>query len=372
MSVDELIQAKMYRLEELKKYQSYYGPITPYPVVVEINDLETELKQLLRPAKTHSSQVVKKKVVKKKKDKVPFWQIWRQSQATFDAIITIAFFGFIFLLATIVFAAYVKTRPHHSQTTLAYVNPGDPLVPTLRPTFTPTSDPNSALVTAPEGAVDGATYLPTPGESATEVPTPVPTLTPSATPPPTDTPPPVDTPVPTEEPPPAQPVAAPPAAALPAAPDPPPADLPAAAPAAIAPTSEPTPVPEPGFPFIAAEQGNREFQHTNYHVITIYVAAVSAGNIPIGGLKVIGDHVPSGMHAESGLSDWNWSAINCLDCDYIKQGNVKFEPGTFSDGIWNIYLADQNGTPLSAPVSLSYSADPAQWVWDFIIFKRNS
>jgi hypothetical protein len=138
---------------------------------------------------------------------------------------------------------------------------------------------------------------------------------------------------------------------------------------------EPEPAPAPPaaqFPFTVAEQGNREFQHTNYHVITIYVAVVSAGNIPIGGLKVVGDHVPSGMHAESGPSDWGWSAVNCLDCDYVKQGNVKFEPGTFEDGVWNIYLADQSGAPVSPVVPLTYSADPASWVWDFIIFKRDS
>ena len=98
---------------------------------------------------------------------------------------------------------------------------------------------------------------------------------------------------------------------------------------------------------------------------------MSAGNIPIGGLKVIGDHTPSGMHAESGLSDWNWSVVNCLDCDYVKQGNVKFEPGTVEDGVWNVYLADQNGTRISPVVPLSYSADPEKWVWDFILFKQN-
>ena len=123
---------------------------------------------------------------------------------------------------------------------------------------------------------------------------------------------------------------------------------------------------------MVAEQGNREFQKTTYHAITIYVAAVSEGNIPIGGLKVVGDHVPSGQHAESGPSDWAWSVANCLDCDYIKQGNLKFEPGPFSDGVWNIYLADQSGAPLSPVVSLAYSTNPEQWVWDFIIFRKKS
>jgi hypothetical protein len=112
------------------------------------------------------------------------------------------------------------------------------------------------------------------------------------------------------------------------------------------------------------------FQKTTYHVINIYVAIVSAGNIPIGGLKVVGDHTPSGAHLESGTSDWNWSVTNCLDCDYIKFGNLKFEPGTFSDGVWNIYVADGQGTQLSPVVPLSYSSDPEKWVWDFIIFRK--
>ena len=113
------------------------------------------------------------------------------------------------------------------------------------------------------------------------------------------------------------------------------------------------------------------FQNTSYHVITIYVAIVSEGNLPIGGLKIVGDHVPSGRHVVSPPSDWNWSATNCLDCDYIKFGNVKLEPGTFEDGTWNIYVADEAGNQLSAAVPLTYSSDPSQWVWDFIIFKKN-
>jgi hypothetical protein len=119
-----------------------------------------------------------------------------------------------------------------------------------------------------------------------------------------------------------------------------------------------------------AEQGNREFQKTTNHVINIYAAIVSEGNVPIGGLKLVGDHVPSGTHVESGLSDWHWSVVNCLDCDYVKQGNIKFEPGSFSDGTWSVYLADESGTQLSKAVPLSYSTDPNQWVWDFIIFKK--
>ncbi len=366
MAVDKLIQAKMYRLEELKKYQAYYGPNTPYPVIVEINDLEAELQRLTKADKTRATPPVKKSTRKKKKEPAHFWEFGRLSGRTKDAIATIAFIGLVFLFGSIVFAAYVRTRPRaQADVPVAYVNPADPAIPTLRPTFTPTSNPNQSLLT--EGAADSTTYLPTPGEVATEVPTPVPTLTPSATVPPTAAPLPTDTPEPTPALPEPPAVAAQPAIA-PAAPA-----AQAAAPVAVASTPESTaPPPAPEFPFTMAEQGNREFQRTNYHVITIYVAVVSAGNIPIGGIKVVGDHIPSGRHAESGPSDWNWSVVNCLDCDYIKQGNVKFEPGTFEDGVWNIHLADQSGTPLSPVVPLSYSADPQKWVWDFVIFRKNS
>ena len=61
MSIDEIIQAKTYRLQELRKYQSYYGPNTPYPVIVEINEIESELRQLLGTKNTRPTRTVKKK-----------------------------------------------------------------------------------------------------------------------------------------------------------------------------------------------------------------------------------------------------------------------------------------------------------------------
>jgi tetratricopeptide (TPR) repeat protein len=128
----------------------------------------------------------------------------------------------------------------------------------------------------------------------------------------------------------------------------------------------------PLFPFAVVEQGNREFQKTTDPIITIIVAVVTGNNTPIGGLKIIGDHAPSGKHLESAVSSWQYDVVNDVVNGlegYIKQGNVKFEPGVFEDGTWNIYLADENGTQLSPVVSLSYSAAPEQRVWDFIIFK---
>jgi hypothetical protein len=202
---------------------------------------------------------------------------------------------------------------------------------TPRPTFTPTPDYTDTPT---------VTSTPTITPIPTETPTPIPTNTPL----PTDTPTPTNTPEPTRRPPPPPPA--------------PPTNTPA-----------PVPTPTPDFPFTISEQGNREFQKTNHPAIVVYVAITDANNVPVGGLKVVGDH-SSGQHVESAQSDWRWSVVNCLDCSYAKQGNLKFEPGSFIDGTWNIYLADSNGTQLSKVVPLAYSADPAQWVWDFIIFKK--
>ncbi len=201
--------------------------------------------------------------------------------------------------------------------------------PTPRPTFTPTPNYTDTPTNTPSPTV---TPIPT------ETPTPVPTNTPL----PTNTAAPTNTPVPT----------------TPAPPPPPTA------------TFTPAPTPTPDYPYTVVEQGNREFQPTNHHTITIYVAAVDQNNTPIGGLKMIGDHQPSGQHAESPLSDWNWSTANCLNCSYVKQGNLKFEPGLFADGTWEVYLSDSNGTQLSKKISLSYSSDPSTWVWDFLLFKK--
>ena len=64
------------------------------------------------------------------------------SQATRDAIAIITFIGFVFLLGTIVFAAYIRSRedsPNAFLPSNIVVN----IQPTLRPTFTPTPDPNN-------------------------------------------------------------------------------------------------------------------------------------------------------------------------------------------------------------------------------------
>ncbi len=374
MSFNRHLQEKIVRLDTLRKYQAYYGPNTPFQVIAEINQLEVELRRMLQTDVTRRSQKIKqaiqspkaaantvaaKKVSTKKaaakakpkqtkkltsksknkrKDKASFLGL---SQVTVDLIATIAFIGLVFLLGSIVFAAYVKSQDPAPE--IEYVS-NAAVAPILRPTFTSTPDPNNPV---PEGvavAAVGESMLPAAIKQATEIATPVPTLTPgesTATP----TPVPTDTPVPTNTPPPPPP----PATATPA---------------------PPTSTPAPQFPFAISEQGNRMFQKTTYHVINIYVAVTTSDNVPVGGLKVVGDHTPSGRHVESVPSDWHWSTSNCLDCDYIKFGNVKFEPGTFEDGTWSIYVADAQGNQLSPAVPFSYSTDPNQWVWDFALFRK--
>jgi hypothetical protein len=208
---------------------------------------------------------------------------------------------------------------------------GDEATPTqrarLRPTFTPTPD-----------------YTPTPTNTHTPTITPIPTDTP--TPVPTDTPLPTNTPLPTDTPAPTN------------TPKPvPPTDTPA-----------PQPTPTPNWTFKIAEQGNRMLQRTTNHSIFVVVALTDGNNTPIGGLYVMGEH-SSGKTYKSPASSWQYDAMNGLS-GYIKQGNLKFEPGVFEDGTWNIFVVDSNGTQLSEKIPLSYSSDPNQWVWDFIWWKK--
>ncbi|MBN1991898.1 MAG: hypothetical protein JW953_04295 [Anaerolineae bacterium] len=247
------------------------------------------------------------------------------------------------LLAAFVVLAFISLNCSLAQSVLDRVKTSGPVAklsadqedettrrrPTLRPTFTPTPYYTETPTSTPT-----PTITPIPTDTYTPVPTDTPTITP--------TPLPTDTPVPTNT-----------------SPPPPPTDTPA-----------PVPTPTPDWPFRVIERGDRAIQGTTYHVITILVAVIDGNNTPIGGIKMVGDHVPSGAHKESPLSDWSYSKANCLDCSYIKQGNLQFEPGVFEDGTWNVYLADNNGSPLSEVIPLSYAADPNQWVWDFIIFQK--
>lgn len=201
---------------------------------------------------------------------------------------------------------------------------------TPRPTFTAT----------PEW-----TATPTVTDTPTHTPIPPDTPTPLPPPPPTDTPvPPTDTPAPTRKP-------------------RPPTETPTPGP--------PTDTPVPDYPFVIAEQMDRTFSHTTNNFIFVCVAIVDANNTPLYGYKVVGDspNVEFGSHVESAPSCADWCATTGQS-GLVKACNVKFEPGPFIDGVWNIRVVDGGGSQVSPTVSLPYSTDPNQWAWDFIVFKH--
>ncbi len=202
--------------------------------------------------------------------------------------------------------------------------------PTPRPTFTPTPDYTD-------------TPTPTLTPTITPIPTDTPTPVPTNTPEPTPTPAPTDTPVPTNT-----PVPPPPAA---------PTDTPT-----------PAPTPTPSWRFKVKEQGNRMWQKTQSSILSNVVFISDANGTPLGGFYVIGEH-SSGKTLKSGASTWGFDAVGGAQ-GYAKYGNVKFEPGGFEDGTWNIYIVDGGGTQLSDKVPLSYSSNPEQWVWDFVWFSE--
>jgi hypothetical protein len=116
------------------------------------------------------------------------------------------------------------------------------------------------------------------------------------------------------------------------------------------------------------DQSNREFTHTNYHAIVVFVGIVNASNTPLGGYRVVGDSTDGG-HWVSDESCWEWCK-QTPPGGYAKVANVTFEPGPFIDGGWNIYVMDGGGTQVSPVVSLPYSTDPGQWIWDFVLFQQ--
>jgi hypothetical protein len=121
--------------------------------------------------------------------------------------------------------------------------------------------------------------------------------------------------------------------------------------------------------FKVQEQGNRLFQKTTNHSVYIIAAITDQNKTPLGGFYVMAEH-SSGKTYKSPASSWQYDAINGFEGGYIKQGNLKVEPGVFEDGTWSIYIVDSNGTQLSEKVPFSYSSDPNQWVWDFIWWSK--
>ena len=79
-----------------------------------------------------------------------------------DAIATVAFIGLVFLLGSIVFAAYMQTRPETAVAHIGYNVDAPP--PTLRPTFTPTPGLNDSNLPVAEAAIAGDVRLPSPNQ----------------------------------------------------------------------------------------------------------------------------------------------------------------------------------------------------------------
>lgn len=203
------------------------------------------------------------------------------------------------------------------------------VIKTPRPTFTPTPDWTPT-----------PTVTLTPAATATPTETPIPTETP--TPLPTDTPVPTETPLPTDTPKPR-----PPTATFTPAP--------------------PTATPAPSYPFKVIE-GPTWFKTTN-PILVMYVALTDANNVPVGGLKVVGDHQPSGAHVESALSCHKDFCKRNGEAGTIKQGNVAFEPPVYETGVWNLYVVDGGGAQVSPviPVTVDF-ANPG---WFFISLRKS-
>lgn len=117
-----------------------------------------------------------------------------------------------------------------------------------------------------------------------------------------------------------------------------------------------------------AEQSTRDLTPTTNHTIVVFVEILNQAGTPLGGYRVVGDST-DGNHWVSEESCWEWCKATPHG-GYAKVANVTFEPGSFIDGAWNLYLVDGGGQQVSPVVSLPYSTDPSQWAWDFIMFKQ--
>lgn len=136
---------------------------------------------------------------------------------------------------------------------------------------------------------------------------------------------------------------------------------------AAAPTSPPAPTltPTPSFAYQAVEVYK---DHTANSFLTGYIAIVNDQEIPIGGLKAVGDFAPGGAHYESPLSNWFFDGQTAPGA-VTKESSVKFEPpGAVESGTWFIHLEDEGGTRLSADTTVS--TDPNNVEWFYIKFKQ--
>jgi hypothetical protein len=206
--------------------------------------------------------------------------------------------------------------------------PTPTLTLTPRPTFTATPDWT---------ATPTITLTPTSTATPTQTPTPTetPTLPPSATP--TETPiPPTNTPRPP----------------TPIPPSPTPAP--------------PTNTPPPNYPYKIAE-GPLGFPTSN-SILVMYIGLTDGNNVPVGGLKVVGDHQPSGTHWESQPSCFDFCKVNGI-AGTRKFGNVTFEPPSYETGTWYLRVVDGGGAQVSdvIPIQVDFNSPG----WFFMLLRRS-
>jgi len=202
-----------------------------------------------------------------------------------------------------------------------------------------------------------ATRTPWPTFTPTDTPspTPPPTATPTATSTPTDTATPTQTPIPT--------------ATATETPIPTATRRPTRPPATPTPTSTatltPAPPPTPSFAYQAVDSYQ---DGTSNPFLTGYIMIVNADDIPIGGVKAVGNFDPGGARHESSLSKWFFEGYSAPGT-VLKTSSVKFEPpGSIQRGTWFIHLESEQGARLSEDVPVA--TDPDKPAWFFIEFKQ--
>ncbi len=137
--------------------------------------------------------------------------------------------------------------------------------------------------------------------------------------------------------------------------------------AAVPPTQTPMPTitPTPKFAYNVVEVYSAST--TNAFLIG-YIMIVNADDIPIGGVKAVGNFDPGGAHHESPLSKWFFEGYSAPG-PVLKTSSVKFEPpGSIQQGTWFIHLESEQGARLSEDVP--FMTDPAKPEWFFIEFKQ--
>ena len=99
----------------------------------------------------------------------------------------------------------------------------------------------------------------------------------------------------------------------------------------------------------------------------MFVGLTTSDNVPIGGLKVVGDHSPSGIQHISDESCFDFCKVSGIEGS-VKFGNVTFEPPFYETGVWNIYVIDGGGARVSNTIPVNIDSNSKSWY--FILLRR--